>query len=347
MPVRTAVRTPRPARKEPTDTAGQLAHCDDEQKEEHQRPVLSNSPEIELHPHRHEENRREHVANRPDFPLDLAPGARLGDQTAGEEGAEGDRVAEGPSYGSHAKAETHTDQHHCLRPPMLRRSAHRAGNDQHARRQHDEQRQRETGETTANQRNRQGTGRGNRGENREQQDRREVLEDQHPEEEVLELPRRRLFFERLHDDHRAGNRYDSSREETGERGPPEEMADGIAQHQHAADFDGRGEPGGWGERDYLSHAELQPDAEHQQDDAQLRQSLDRCFVGDEAGRSSGTDQEAGQQVAKDNRQLEPLAGERRDRGGHQNDGKVAKKIVDWHSGRAGTAIFSGPAAAAL
>ena len=294
--------------------------------------MLSNSHEIELHPHRDEENRGEHVANRPDFPLDLAAGPRLGDQTAGEKGAEGDRVAERPSDGSHAKAEAHTDQHHCLRPPMLRRGAHRAGNDQHARRQHDEQRQCETGEHTANQRNRQRTGRGNRGENREQQDGGEILEDQHSEEEVLELPRRRLFFERLHDDHRAGNRHDPSREETGERGPSEEMADGIAQHQHATYFDGRGESSGWGECHYLSHAELQADAEHQQDDAQLRESLDRCFVGDKAGRSAGTDQEAGQQVSKDYRQLEPLAGERRDRGGHQNDGEVAEKIVDWHWG---------------
>jgi hypothetical protein len=46
---------------------------------------------------------------------------------------------------------------------------------------------------------------------------------------------------------------------------------------------------------------VQPDAEHQQDDADLGELLREADVADEAGRE-GTDQDAGQQVADDRRQ---------------------------------------------
>ena len=51
--------------------------------------------------------------------------------------------------------------------------------------------------------------------------------------------------------------------------------------------------------------ELQADAEHQQDDADLGQLLGQRGVGDEAGRVRA-DERPGQQVADDRRQAEPL-----------------------------------------
>lgn len=46
---------------------------------------------------------------------------------------------------------------------------------------------------------------------------------------------------------------------------------------------------------------MQADAEHQQDDADLRQLDRELLVRDEAGRE-GTDHDAGQQIADDRRQ---------------------------------------------
>ena len=51
--------------------------------------------------------------------------------------------------------------------------------------------------------------------------------------------------------------------------------------------------------------EVQPDAEHQQDDADLGQLLGQGGVGDEARRVR-PDEHAGQQVAHDRREPEPL-----------------------------------------
>ena len=51
--------------------------------------------------------------------------------------------------------------------------------------------------------------------------------------------------------------------------------------------------------------ELEPDAEHQQDDADLGELFGDMCVGDESGRI-GPDDEAGQQVADDGRQADAL-----------------------------------------
>ena len=76
----------------------------------------------------------------------------------------------------------------------------------------------------------------------------------------------------------------------------------------------------------LVEVELQPDAEHQQDDADFRELFGDLRVGDEAGRV-GPDDDAGQQIADDGRQAEALrdvaeeqrraeaAGERQDEAG--------------------------------
>ena len=73
----------------------------------------------------------------------------------------------------------------------------------------------------------------------------------------------------------------------------------------------------------LLEVELQPDAEHQQDDADLGELLGQRRVGDEAGRVR-PDQRAGQQIADDRRQAEPL----RDVAEHQRRREAAGQRQD-------------------
>ena len=55
----------------------------------------------------------------------------------------------------------------------------------------------------------------------------------------------------------------------------------------------------------ILEVEVQADAEHQQDDADLGELLGQLAVGDEAGRVR-PDDDAGEQVADDRREAEPL-----------------------------------------
>ena len=76
-------------------------------------------------------------------------------------------------------------------------------------------------------------------------------------------------------------------------------------------------------RQQFLEVELQPDAEHQQDDADLGELLGQRRVGDEAGRVRA-DQRAGEQVADDRRQAEPL----REVAEHQRGGQAAGQRED-------------------
>jgi hypothetical protein len=80
---------------------------------------------------------------------------------------------------------------------------------------------------------------------------------------------------------------------------------------------------------------LQPDAEHQQDDADFRELLRQRVIGDKAWRV-GTDQDACGKVADDGRKAEPLgdraADERRDQttGQGENEIEVAVHGPSFH-----------------
>ena len=73
-------------------------------------------------------------------------------------------------------------------------------------------------------------------------------------------------------------------------------------HQALDDRPGHGDPA---DGEQFLEVEVQPDAEHQQDDADLGQLLGQVPVGDEAGRVR-PDDDPGQQVADDRRQPEPV-----------------------------------------
>ena len=65
---------------------------------------------------------------------------------------------------------------------------------------------------------------------------------------------------------------------------------------------------------------MQADAEHQQDDADLGELVGDVLVGDEAGRER-PDQDAGEQIADQRRQLEAVRQHAKGEGEHEADGE--------------------------
>ena len=81
--------------------------------------------------------------------------------------------------------------------------------------------------------------------------------------------------------------------------------------------------------------EVQADAEHQQDDADLGELLGERGVADEAG-GVRADRDAGEQIADDGREAEPLRdAAQHPRGGERGgDGRDERQVV-WPAGREG------------
>ena len=79
----------------------------------------------------------------------------------------------------------------------------------------------------------------------------------------------------------------------------------------------------------LFDMELQADAEHQQDHANLRELLGELRVGDKAGRVR-TDERAGQQISDDGRQPEPVRHVPERQCGREPAGEREDQIVGMH-----------------
>ncbi len=65
---------------------------------------------------------------------------------------------------------------------------------------------------------------------------------------------------------------------------------------------------------------MQPDAEHQEDDADLGELVGDVLVGDEA-RREGPDGDAGEQIADERRKLEAVGSDPEAEGEHEADGE--------------------------
>ena len=87
--------------------------------------------------------------------------------------------------------------------------------------------------------------------------------------------------------------------------PPERAREQRAQNRGDRALRDGARDGDAPDREQFLDVELQADAEHQQNDADLRELLGQRGVGDEARRVRA-DERPGQQVADDRRQPEPL-----------------------------------------
>ncbi len=170
------------------------------------------------------------------------------------------------------------------------------------------------------------------GQQHHQHDRREVLDDENADDHAAvaraELP---AVGQEARGDHRGLHAERGADRERDDGRPAQLPADAGRQR------DERGEPGGSaGEREPLHAQEvgqrqLDAEREHQENDADLGQELEGLDVRDHRPRREGPDQEAGEDVAQDQR----LAREARERathdGGEENVGEVPEdRLIGYH-----------------
>ena len=123
------------------------------------------------------------------------------------------------------------------------------------------------------------------------------------------------LLQRAQQHHGAGDRQREAEGDAGAERPAEPIAKPDAEHRRDGDLhDGAGHRD-QAHRPQVFQREMQADAEHQQDDADLGQLAGQRLIGDEAGRI-GPERYAGEQVADERRYADAL------RDGAENEGEA-------------------------
>ena len=236
---------------------------------------------VDEHAHRHEEEDGEGLAEGQHVRADLMAQRRLGDDDAGQEGAERDRHAEQRGRGE-GDAEGHRegDEQEQLARLHAGDLQQHPGHDARAQQQHerDEHGGLEEGETEGR-RVDAGRARGKGGQHQQEQHRGQVLEHQPADGDAavpaVEEP---LVHEAAQEDDGAGDGDGEPEHDAGLARPAPPPADAVAERGgdgHLADG------AGYGDRAHppeVVEREMQADAEHQEDHAQLGQLADRVDV---------------------------------------------------------------------
>ena len=285
-------------------------------------------PGVEQHPDGDEEERREDVAERRHVGGRLRPEPRLADDEPGEERAERDR--HGEDLGREER-DAERDDEHRQREELGRAGASDAFHrrrDEAAAHQPDErgedrclaereaERTRDAGRVAALRRERR--------QHHQREHREQVLDDQ-PADRDVAVARAEAVLRDQHAHQHHGARHGERHAEHHAGGvrPAERVREAPARDgRHRALRDRAGD-GDAPDAQQLLRMEVQPDAEHQQDHADLGHLRGERGVGDEARRVR-SDDDAGEHVADERRQPEPL----RDPAEDERDGKPAGESDD-------------------
>ena len=298
----------------------------EEEERDHPEDVLADDVEVERHPDGDEEKAEQHVAKGLDVLLDLVAVFGLGDQHAGEKGAQRER--ETGDFGERREAERDQQevQHEELGAPLPRDDVEPRPHRLLSREQ--DQRQREGGldgrepqvldQIAAAFRER-------RNDDEESHDR-EILEQQYAHD-VAAVRRRELHLFREHLRHDGGRAH---RERAAEREAYLPAETDEMDHDHREERGDRDLREAESEhraahRLQLRQAELEPDREHQEDDAELGEIADICAVRHPRERMrAGSD--ADNEIAEDRRQPDEPADDDRDDGAAQQDENELQRL---------------------
>ena len=115
-----------------------------------------------------------------------------------------------------------------------------------------------------------------------------------------------------------GDREGEAEDDAGSQRPAEQMGEADPEQRCGGDLDhGAGNCDGF-DGEQVGQREMQADAEHQQNDADFGEFGGKALVGDEAGRERA-DGDAGEQVAYDGGNAQPLGKRAQDEGQRQAD----------------------------
>ena len=298
-----------------------LADHDDQQDGEHLQRVLHQDRGIEEHADGDEEQDRERVLQRQRIRGGLVTQVGAVDDDPGEEGAQREGHAEercGPDRDADRHGEDREGEELARAQPRhpLQHPGHRPPSDHH----HENDEARHLAQ-------RDGDGRGEAGAAPRvgarrrlaaeiHRDRRQEHQDQHGEEVLDHQPshgdpaiggvHQTAVLQRAEEHHRARDREAKPEDEACPPRPAPEMGHARAEQRGDRDLHrgaGQGDPS---HRHQVVEREMNPHAEHQQDDADLGQLLGQGDVGDETG-GVRADRHAGEEIAHDRRQPQPYS----------------------------------------
>jgi hypothetical protein len=159
----------------------------------------------------------------------------------------------------------------------------------------------------------------NRRQQHQRQDHDDVLDDQPTDGDApalrLDQP---ALLQRAQQHHGAGDREGEAEHQTGGDRPAHRPGESHAEQRRGRDLRHRAGDGDGAHREEVLQREVQPDAEHQQDHADLGELVGKSLVGDIAGRE-GPDRDARQQISDQRRNPQPLRARRQDEGQDQAD----------------------------
>ncbi len=292
-----------------------LADDDDRRDRQHRQRIAEQHAVVEQHPHRDEEQHRESVTQRQGLLRRPLAQLALGQDHPGEEGAERERDAE-QHRGAEGEAQRYGEHG---QPEQLARAGvghpvQQPGHDLAPDDQHEGDEGGDLGQGDAERlqpghhaaRGFTGQRPGQRGQQHQGQDHGQVLDDQPADGDaaLVGLHQPPLLQRPQQHDGR-GDRQRQAEHDPGHQAPAEEMRQSHAEegrHRHLAD---RARDGDLADRQQVLEREVQPDAEHQQDDADLRQFLRQMSVSDETRRERSDDHPR-QQIAHQRRDLQAL-----------------------------------------
>ncbi len=133
------------------------------------------------------------------------------------------------------------------------------------------------------------------------------------------------FHEPAYHQHCARDRHDRPGERTRQRAPSQELSGQVAQREHQAHLHDGDQRHARAQAHQLAQAELESQREHQKNDAQFGQRMDRGDVHHGRDRDVRTHQQPGEQVAQHHGQVQALEQHRRDGGDAEHHGEVLQK----------------------
>ncbi len=139
------------------------------------------------------------------------------------------------------------------------------------------------------------------------------------------------LLQRLQKHHRARHRKAKPEHDALANAPAPQMAEAHAHDRRDGDLTNRANYGNAAHGKQVGSREVQPDAKHQQDDADFGELARHTRVGDET-RREGADENAGDKIADERRQPQPVGDIAEDRRQHEADGDRRDKVYIMRQG---------------
>ena len=302
-----------------------VAEHHEQRDDEDDEPVLRDDGRGDHHTHGDEEDGAEEVLDRRDDALNVLAFNGLSKNGTHHEGAERGGEAHGLGQRDHAEAQADADDEQDLVVEEAARPLEDGRDDVDAHQEPKDEEERQLGQVEEHLAAGELVGDRHRGQEDHEQDRDQVLDHEGAEHHPGPGPAFQAHVVvGLEDHHRGGHRQQTAQENALHGRPAHGLGGHETQHEHAQELASGRDEGAAAHLEQLLETEFQTQTEHQEDDADLRPLVDRLLGGDprEPG-NVRADEEAGEDVAQDERLLEGLGYDGEGAGGYEDDRQIA------------------------